>query len=96
MHYGLVEFRRTSPHEDTDWVLHVEPVDYETDRDEQSEYKPNNSLFWHYPETITEERAIEMLLDKKVQEMEEEAEWAARTYVLQSEAFLKYRRKNNE
>jgi len=91
MHYGRVGFVRTTRHSNTDWRIQTEPVDYHNDRVSQEEYKPNNSLFFYYPETMTDEEAIELLLDKKVEEMAEEAEWAAKTYVLQSKAFQKYK-----
>ncbi len=75
MRYGLIERRRTTPHEDTHWYW----VSCKPDNIDRvytgEEDQPNNSLFWHYPEKYTKEEAVDIMLKKQKNEIKEEIKW---------------------
>ena len=91
MKYGLVERKRTTKNENTSWWWRLYPPD-EEDREEQKEYKPDNSLFWYYPEYLSKEDVIQEMLDRQYQEVHDNMSWQKHNYRVSkrsAEKFLK-------
>ena len=89
MRYGTVEFRRTGTIDNINWEFRAFEPD-NVDREPQKEYKPNHSWFFHYPETMSAVEAGRMLLDKRMQEIEEEIAFNLESYRKMKKSYDEY------
>ena len=93
MKYGLIEFRRTTKDENTDWDLYIYHDGIDREEPTEDQMKPWNSLFWHFPETISDEEAIELMLEQKLKEVQQDYEWGMKTFWKYKDQIKKYKGK---
>jgi hypothetical protein len=91
MIYGLVEKHRTTRHSDTDYYWTIDRSDTEDREEIDTMYEPNNSLFWYFPEELTDEEVIKKMLKK----MREEIHWQLHLYKLSEKAAKRYLKYGN-
>jgi hypothetical protein len=89
MKYGLVERKRTTGKDNTSWLWKIEPIDNE-DRVPEKEHKPNNSLFWYYPEGLTNKEILDIMLNKQREDLHDSIVWKKHTYKVSKESAERY------
>jgi hypothetical protein len=92
MRYGLVERKRNIFSDKGSWYWIVSEPEEEERVDEYE--LPLNSLFWWYPEEVSKEKAVRIMMDRLKKELAEEFIWKWWSYIVSKKSYIEQRKKD--